>query len=76
MLNGIMTRLAEVTADNTSNLDGFLSAIKNGLSGFSTTNLAKILLVGIGVAAPLFLAWFGYRFVKRKATSAVKKGTL
>lgn len=79
MLGNIATKVAEVAvqaADTDTALDTFLTSIKSGLADFSTGNLGKVLLAGIGVAAPLFLAWFGYRFVKRRATSAVTKGKL
>lgn len=78
MLNGIITRIADVTAngDTTTTLTNFLNSIKGGLADFSTGNLAKVMLVGLGFAVPLFLCWFGYRFVKRKATGAIQSGRL
>lgn len=54
----------------------FLNAITNGLTEFSLSNLTTILVAGVGIAAPLVLAWFGYRFVSRKASGALKKGRL
>lgn len=57
-------------------LDTFLTSITGALADFSTTNLATVLVAGIGVAGGLVLAWFGYRFVVRKVSGALKKGKL
>lgn len=74
MFNAIAFRAAEVAADN--GLDGVLSSIKTGLADFTSANLVKVLLAGLAISAPLFLAWFGYRFVKRKAAAGITKGKL
>lgn len=57
-------------------LSGFLSSITGALTDFSTANLGTILVSGIGVAGGLVIAWFGYRFVVRKVSGALKKGRL
>lgn len=62
-----------LTADG---LNTFLTSITGALTDFSTTNLSTILVSGIGVAGGLVIAWFGYRFVVRKVSGALKKGKL
>lgn len=62
--------------DVTSGLDTFITTIKGGLTELSVTNLGKVLIAGTAVAVPLVLAWFGYRWVKRKAMGAITKGRL
>lgn len=74
MFNGIMTRVADVTAN--TDLDTFLTSIKGGLADLTATNLSKILLAALGVTVVLFLCWFGYRWVVRKVAGGIKKGKL
>lgn len=74
LMSGVNAKLADVTAG--TDLDTFITSIKGGLSDLSIGNLGKVLLAGVGVAVPLVLAWFGYRWVKRKAMSAITKGRL
>lgn len=57
-------------------LTGFLSSIEGGLAPFNTTNLATVLVAGVGLAAAPAICWFAYRFVKGKVTKAVFKGKL
>ncbi len=59
-----------------TDLDTFLTTIKGGLTEFTTTNLGKILVAGLAVSVGLVIAWFGYRFVKRKVSGAMKSGRL
>ena len=54
----------------------FLESITGALKDFSIANLSGVLVAGIGIAGGLVLAWFGYRFVVRKASGALKKGKL
>lgn len=54
----------------------FLESITGALADFSIANLSTVLIAGIGIAGGLVLAWFGYRFVVRKASGALKKGKL
>lgn len=57
-------------------IDSFITEIKGALSDFTTTNLAKILVAALGITAVLAIAWFGYRFIVRKTSGAMKKGKL
>lgn len=54
----------------------FLTSITGALADFSIANLSGVLVAGLGIAGGLVLAWFGYRFVTRKASGALKKGKL
>lgn len=59
-----------------TDLDTFITTIKGALADLTTSNLAKILVAGLGISAGLFLAWFGYRWVIRKVSGGIKKGKL
>ena len=43
---------------------------------FTVENLMSILSSVLLLCAPLALAWFGFRYAKRKASGAMKKGSL
>ena len=51
-----------------------VSAITAALSGFSTTALSEVFVAGLGIAVPLVLAWFGFRWIWSKAKGALKRG--
>lgn len=57
-------------------MDALLSDVIGSLSDFSTGNLTKILVAGVGIAAGLVLLWFGFNYVKRKLMGALRKGKL
>lgn len=57
-------------------LDGFVTSITGALGDFSTGTLSTVLVAGLGVTAGLVIAWFAYRFIKRKVSGAMKKGSL
>ena len=50
------------------------TALSNG--GFSVTTLLSIIVSVIGVTAIFAIAWFAYRFIKGKVSSAMRKGRL
>lgn len=54
----------------------FLTSISGALSDFSVETLSTVLVAGLGIAIPLVIAWFGYRFVKRRANKALTKGSM
>lgn len=62
--------------DVASNVDSFLTEIKGGLADFTTGNLAKILIAALSITAVLAICWFGYRFIVRKTSGAMKGGKL
>lgn len=53
----------------------FISSITTALADFSTTNLASVIVAGLGIAVPLVLCWFGFRWIYRKAKGALKRGS-
>lgn len=59
-----------------TDLSTFLDAIKGGLTGFTLSSLATIFVSALGMTTALAIAWFGYRFVVRKVSGALKKGKL
>lgn len=54
----------------------FLTSIQGALADFSVETLSTVLVAGLGIAIPLVIAWFGYRFVKRRANKALTKGSM
>lgn len=78
MFNAICARVGALVAEvpTATDLDTFITTIKGALADFTTANLAKVLVAGLGVSAALFLAWFGYRWVVRKVSGGIKKGRL
>ena len=77
MFNAISAKVAALAAETgVSDVDTILTTIKGGLADLSVTNLGKVLIAGTVVALPLVLAWFGYRWVKRRAMAAITKGKL
>lgn len=77
-MGAVLARVGALAADVpvVTDLDTFITTIKSALADFTTANLAKILVAGLGVTAALFLAWFGYRWVIRKVSGGIKKGRL
>ena len=57
-------------------LSTFITSITGALSDFTTANLGTILVAALGITAALAIAWFAYRFIVRKVSSAMKKGKL
>lgn len=78
MFNSICARVGALAAEvpASTDLDTFITTIKGALADFTTSNLAKVLVAGLGISAGLFLAWFGYRWVVRKVSGGIKKGRL
>lgn len=71
--SGALITLAETTPVDVTNVT---TTIKGAFSDFSVANLLIILTAGISVAAGLFLCWFGYRWLVRRITAALRKGRL
>lgn len=59
-----------------SALSSFNAAMVGGLSDFSVANLGTVILAAVGLAVPLVIAWFAWRFISRKASGAMRKGKL
>lgn len=75
MFNKMIASVSALAAETvvTTDLDTFITTIKGALADFTTSNLAKVLVAGLGISAGLFLAWFGYRWVVRKVSGGIKK---
>lgn len=57
-------------------LSAFISSVTGALSDFSTTNLGTILVAALGITVTLVIAWFAYRFITRRVSKAMRKGSL
>lgn len=51
-----------------------ISAVTAALGDFSPANLASVITAGLGIAVPLVLGWFGFRWIYKKAKGALKTG--
>ena len=45
------------------------------LASFSVDNLMTVITAGLGIAVPLVLAWFAFRWIYKKAKGALKRGS-
>ena len=61
-----------VLAEAVASVD--VSGITGALADFSTANLVAVITAGLGIAVPLVLLWFGFRWIYSKAKGALKKG--
>jgi predicted permease len=59
-----------------SGLSTFISSITTALADFSTTNLGTILVAALGITVGLVIAWFAYRFITKRVSKAMRKGSL
>lgn len=50
------------------------SKVTAALASFSVDNLMTVITAGLGIAVPLVLAWFGFRWIYKKAKGALKRG--
>lgn len=71
-----LERVADLSGSSDIGLFSFLESVKTGLIEYSTSNLVKIIVAALILACSPLLAWFGYRFIKRKLTKSVFKGRL
>lgn len=51
-----------------------ITAITGALSDFSVANVVSVITAGLGIAVPLVLVWFAFRFIYKKAKGGLKKG--
>lgn len=56
-------------------LTTFITSVTGSLSDFSTANLGSVIVAGLGVAVPLVLAWFAFRWIYSKVKGALKRGS-
>lgn len=59
----------------TNIMGDIVTQITGALSDFSVTNLGSTFVAGLGVAVPLILGWFAFRFIFKKAKGALKRGS-
>lgn len=58
----------------TSAITSAITSITGALTDFSGTNVTSVIVAGLGIAVPLVLVWFAFRWIYRKAKGALKKG--
>lgn len=63
-------------ATTITTVEQFLSSVTDSLASFNIDILSKIFVAGFGIAAPLCICWFGYRFIKKRVSKALSKGSL
>lgn len=51
-----------------------ITGVTGALSEFSVANLVLVIAAGLGIAVPLILAWFAFRWIFKKAKGALKSG--
>ncbi len=54
----------------------FISSITGALADFSLANLSAIIVAALGITVGLVIAWFAYRFITRKVSKAMHRGSL
>lgn len=59
---------------DTSALTAAIGSITGALTEFSTANVVSVIVAGLGIAVPLVLVWFAFRFIYKKAKGALKRG--
>lgn len=59
----------------TSALTTAISSITGALTSFSAANVAEIIVAALGIAVPLVLVWFAFRFIYKKAKGGLKRGS-
>lgn len=59
-----------------TSLSTFISSVTGALTDFSTTTLGTILVAALGITVGLVIAWFAYRFITRRVSKAMRKGSL
>lgn len=52
-----------------------ISSITGALTSFSAANVVLVIVAGLGIAVPLVLTWFAFRWIYRKAKGALKRGS-
>lgn len=57
-----------------SPLSTAITSITGALTDFSGTNVTSVIVAGLGIAVPLVLVWFAFRWIYRKAKGALKRG--
>ena len=61
-------------AEGDLSLSTSITSITGALTDFSASNLMLVVAAGLGIAVPLVLAWFAFRWIYKKAKGALKRG--
>lgn len=57
-----------------SGMSAVITGVTGALADFSTTNLTQVIVAGLGLAVPLILGWFAFRWIFGKAKGALFGG--
>lgn len=52
-----------------------IGSITGALTDFSGANVAQVIVAALGIAVPLVLVWFAFRFIYKKAKGGLKRGS-
>lgn len=55
-------------------MESGITAITSALTDFSVENVVTVIAAGLGIAVPLVLIWFAFRWIYKKAKGGLKKG--
>ena len=55
--------------------ESIITTITGALDGFSVTALGEVIAAGLGLAVPLVIGWFAFRWIYSKVKGAMKRGT-
>lgn len=55
--------------------ESIITTITGALSGFSVSALGEVIAAGLGLAVPLVVGWFAFRWIYSKVKGAMKRGT-
>lgn len=77
ILANVMMKVAEVTATTLEDPSTWIDSILAPLQQYLTvTNLLIFIGAALTFGVVFFLFWWGYRFIVRKASGAIKKGKI
>lgn len=57
-----------------SGMEGVITSVTGALADFSPANVGLVIVAGLGIAVPLVLSWFAFRWIYRKARGALLGG--
>ena len=61
---------------DSSALTTAITSITGALTDFSGTNVTSVIVAGLGIAVPLVLVWFAFRWIYRKERRLIYGGIL
>lgn len=60
--------------ETTNTMETVITGVTGALADFSTTNLSSVIVAGLGIAVPLVLGWFAFRWIYGKVKGALFAG--